>query len=276
MADENWGQGAQGALGGAMAGSFAGPIGMGLGALIGGGLGLFGGGGASDYQAQLQQLAAGYGKRTAPQIGPAAQAGQSGFRQNQAGLISLLESMARGQGPSAAALQMRDAMDRASAAQSSAAAGAGGRGVNAGAAMRTAMNNTAAIQSQGARDTATLRAQEQLNATGMLGNVIGQARGADDAMSQFNAGQRNSVANSNLQAQLQMLGLNDESQLRALMAAMGGAGPGLGASLLAGGAMAFMPGLNHWDKNHPNNGQGGYSLPPGADQQDNTIVPTPV
>ena len=255
MADENWGQAAQGALGGAMASSFAGPWGM----AIGGGLGLlgglFGGGGQSDYQEQLKQLAAGYGKRTAPQM-TAAVAGTSGFRQNQAGLIGMLESMARGQGPSAAALQMREAMDRAAATQASAAAGAGGRGVNAGAAMRQAMNNTAAVQTQGARDTATLRAQEQLNAIGQLGQVVGQARGQDDQMSQFNAGAKNDASRANMQATLQMLGLNDEAQLRALMAAMGGAGPGLGASILAGGANAFMPGLNYWNQRHPA-GQGG-------------------
>jgi hypothetical protein len=254
-----------------MAGSFAGPWGM----AIGGGLGLlgglFGGGGQSDYQEQLKQLAAGYGKRTAPQM-TATTAGQSQFRQNQAGLIAQLEAMARGQGPSAAALQMRDAMDRASATQASAAAGAGGRGVNAGAAMRQAMNNTAAVQSQGARDTATLRAQEQLNAIGQLGQVVGQARGQDDQMSQFNAGQTNGAAEANLRAKLQMIGLNDESQLRALMAAMGVAGPGLGASILAGGANAFPQGLKFWQakQNQP------YSLPDGVDRQDDTIVPTPV
>lgn len=235
-------QGFQGAAGGAMGGAAGGWLGAGLGAGLGFLGGLFGGGGGSDYQDQLNQLAAGYGKRQAPQAGPASQSQYSGFRQNQAGLISMLENMARGNGPSAATVQMREAMDRASAAQASAAAGAGGRGVSQGAALRNAMNNTAAITSQGARDTSQMRAQEQMAATGMLGQVIGQGRAADENNNQFNAGAQNQLALANLQAKLQQLGLNDEAQLKALMMAMGSAGPGMGTQILAGGASA-MPAL---------------------------------
>lgn len=244
MADDyNWGQGLQGAAGGAMAGSFAGPIGAGIGGAIGGLMGLFGGN--SDQQAysdQLRQLSAGYGKMTAPQMGGASQAGYSNFRQNQAGLIAQLEAMARGEGPSAAAIQMRDAMDKATAAQASAAAGAGGRGVNAGQATRLAMNNTAAIQSQAARDTSVLRAQEQANAIGMLGQTIAQGRGADEATNQFNADANNRVGLANLQAKLQTMGITTDAQLRALLGAAGMAQPGIGTSIMAGGASA-MPGL---------------------------------
>ncbi len=249
MDDFDWGQGARGAAGGAAMGAAFGPVGIGIGAGIGGlAGGLFGGGAdVSKYQEQLKQLAAGYGARTAPQ--GTAQSGQnSGFRSNQAGLIAQLEAMGRGQGPSAAQNQMREAMDRASGAQASAAAGAGGRGVNAGAALRNAANNTAGIQMQGARDSATLRAQEQMSALQQLGGVVGQGRGQDEQMSMFNAGQGNQMTQANMQATLQQLGLNDESQLGALIAAMrgeAGKGPGFGTQLMAGGASA-MPGLMQW------------------------------
>ena len=269
-------QALQGAAGGAMTGAALGSvvpgIGTGIGALAGGALGglagYFGDSGQQGYQDQLKQLAAGYGRRTAPQAGPAAQAAYSGFRQNQGGLIAQLEAMARGEGPSAATMQMREAMDRAAGAQASAAAGAGGRGVNSGAAYRNAANNTAAIQSQGARDTGLMRVNEQLGAIGQLGQTIAQGRAGDEGINQFNAGQQNQNSQFNVQAQLQQLGLNDEAQLRALMGAMGAAGPGLGTQLLAGGATAFplaaqmggkKPGMSPIAAGNP--GAGGYYTP---------------
>lgn len=239
----NWGQGAQGAAGGAMAGgAFGGPLGAVIGGGVGGLAGLFGGGGTDEYQDMLMKLSKGYGNRTAPQADAAAQAGASQLNTNRAALIAQLEAQARGEGPSAAQNQMREAMDRAAGAQSSAAAGAGGRGVNSGAAYRNAANNTAAVQAQGARDSATLRSQEQLNATGQLGGVIGQGINSDNALSTFNSGQSNDMARANLMAKLQTMGLNDEAQLRALLGAGGMAGPGMGTQLLAGGANA-VPGL---------------------------------
>lgn len=235
----DWGQGFQGAAGGAMAGgAIGGPIGAGIGGIIGGLGGMFGGDDqAAKYRAQLETLASGYGKRTAPQ-GRAQTAQQSNLAGNRAGLIAQLEAQARGAGPSAAQIQMREAMDRAAGSQASAAAGAGGRGVNAGAAMRTAMNNTAAIQAQGARDTATMRAQEQLSAQQQLGGVIGQGINSDNSLSTWNAGAQNNMTQANMQAYLQQMGMNDEAQLRALLGAMGGAPPGMGTQILAGGAQA--------------------------------------
>ncbi len=247
MADYDWSEGGKGALGGAMAGASAGSMimpgwGTAIGGVIGGGLGLLGGFGNDDpnqqYKDQLEALSRGYSNRAAPQVGPAGSAAYSGFRRNQAGLVAQLEAMARGEGPSAAQIQMREAMDRAAAAQSSAAAGAGGRGVNAGAALRQAANNTAAIQAQGARDTATLRAQEQFNALNQLGQSVAQGRAADEGINQFNTAQGNQFQLANLQAKLQMIGLNDEAQLRAVLGLLGAPqpGPGMGTQLLAGGA----------------------------------------
>lgn len=221
-----------------MAGSAFGPAGALIGGALGGLGGLFGGGDENaKYKKQLEELSKLYGNRRAPQ-GVASTAGQSGLVNNRAGLIAQLEAQARGQGPSAAAVQMQDAMDRVAGAQASAAAGAGGRGVNSGAALRTAMNNTAAAQAQGARDTATMRAQEQLNAQQQLGNVIGYGINADQQNAQFNAGARNQMALANMDAILRQLGLNDQAQLNSLAQLMGKATPGFGTQIMAGGATA--------------------------------------
>lgn len=251
MADFNFNQGAQGAAGGAMAGSAFGPWGT----AIGGGLGLLSGflGPSGDdpnkkYKEQLAALAKQFGNRDAPQLpGGPATSNYSDARANQAGLIAQLEAMARGEGPSAAAIQMRDAMDRAVAAQTSAAATATGRGVNPGAAYLNASNMGAALTAQGARDTAVLRAQEQLNAVGQLGQVVGQTRAADENTNQFNANSQQNFNLANLQATLQTMGLNDEAQLRALLGIIGAAppGPGLGTQILAGGASALPAILQH-------------------------------
>lgn len=244
----DWGQAGQGAMGGAAMGGTIGSIvpgigtaiGAGVGGLIGGAAGYFGSGGNQSSMAdQLNQLAAGYGKRTAPQMGAAAQSKYSGFRGDQASLIAQLQAMAGGNGPSASALQMRDGMDRAAGAQASAAAGAGGRGVNAGAALRSASNNTAAIDAQGNRDMGLARVQEQLGAINQLGTTIGQGRQADEGVNMFNAGQQNQNAQANLSAQLQAMGINTPAQLNALIAAMGGASKGLGTQIMAGGATSM-------------------------------------
>jgi hypothetical protein len=238
----DWSQGFQGAAGGAAAGAAFGPWGAAVGGVIGGAAGLLGDDSASSYQDQLKQMQQQFANMSAAQMGPAAQAQYSQFRQNQAGLISQLEAAANGTGPSAAALQMRQAMDQAAGAQASAAAGAGGRGVNAGAAQRLAMNNTAAIQSKGAADTAIIRAQEQLNARGQLGNAIAQGRSADEGVNEFNAGAQNQNAQANMMAKMQALGISTPAQLQALQLAMQAAGPGMGTQLLAGGASAI-PGM---------------------------------
>lgn len=262
-----WDQAGEGALGGGMTGATIGTavmpgwgtlIGGVGGALIGGAAGYFGSQGSQGYEDQLKQLAAGYGTRRAPQVGPASQAGYSDFRQNQAGLVSQLESMARGQGPSAAQGLMREAMDRQAGAQASAAAGAGGRGVNQGAALRQAMNNTAAIQAQNARDTGNMRVNEQLGAINQLSGTLAQGRSADEGVNMFNSGQQNQMSQANLAAQLQTMGLNDKSQLQALLMAIGAAGPGLGTQLLAGGAQS-MPSMLQYMHGVNSAGPGGGS-----------------
>lgn len=271
----NYGQGIQGGIGGAMGGfSVGGPVG----AAIGGGLGLlgglFGGGGGDAYRNRLSDFEREVAGRQAPQAGPAAQAGYSDFRGNQAALISQLEALSQGRGPSLAAQQMREAMDRSTGAQASMAAGAAGRGMGAGAAYRNAANQAGAIQSQGARDTAMARTQEQLGALNQLGMSIYSARGADESMNRFNTAAQNQQMLSNLDAQLRAMGMNDAARLSALQSAMNGAGPGMGTSLLAGGAQAFagMMGMNAAGQQAP----GGYGPSPygmGGSMEGNGSLP---
>jgi len=125
------------------------------------------------------------------------------------------------------------------------ASGAGGRGVNQGAAMRTALGQGSAMSAQNNRDMATMRAQEQLSATNQLGQTIGYGISADQSLNQFNAGQMNDQSALNAQLQMQMLGLNDESQLKALMMSSGMQQPGMGTSLLAMGAQAMPMGMQY-------------------------------
>lgn len=239
MPDWNWGQASQGAIGGGSAGAATGnPYVAGGAALLGGLLGGIGGDPNEEYKKRLQMMMAGYQNRQAPQIGAAHQAGQSQLVGNRAGLIAQLEAMARGEGPSAARLQMREGMDRAVAAQAANAAGAGGRGVNAGAALRNAGNQSAAIMSQGNRDMGVMRAQEQANAVGQLGQNISSGIGADNQLGMFNAGALNGNDQANAELRMRMLGLNDASQFQALQMLFGNQTPGVGTSLMAGGATA--------------------------------------
>ncbi len=248
--------GLQGAAGGAMAG---GAIGGPPGALIGGGLGLlgglFGGGDEKDeYQRLLQELAAGYQGRQAPQMGPAQQASQSQLVNNRNQFITQLEAQARGEGPSAARQLMQQATDKGVRNATAMASGAGGRGVNAGAAMRNAMNTGSAMQMQNSQNMGVMRSQEQLNAMGQLGQNLQAGIGQDQQLGMWNAGQMNDQAALNAQLQMQMLGLNTNAQLQALGMAGGMATPSMGTQLLAGGAAA-VPGLlqmrQQWNQQSP-------------------------
>ncbi len=253
----NYSQGAQGAAGGAMTGAALGTmvlpgwgtaIGAAGGAIVGGVAGLFGDSGGPKYDEELRkrlfELEKEYAIRAAPQVN-ATGAQNSEFRTNQQALVGQLEAMGRGQGPSAAALQMREASDRIAGTQASLAGGAIGRGVNAGAANRAAANNASQGQAQVARDTGLARVNEQLGAINQLGLTLHGARGADETTNRFNAAQMNEVALANAQNQLNQQALNDRSQLQALAGAGGSLqamAPGTGSQILAGGASAF-PGM---------------------------------
>jgi hypothetical protein len=149
------------------------------------------------------------GKDQAPQMGPAAQGQYSGFRQNQSALIGRLENMTSGQGPSVAAQQFQQAADRNQSQQQAMAQS--GRGGPLGAF--NAMNNMQNIGMQAAQGSATARLQEQQAMMGELEKSIYGARGADEAMNQFNAGEQNKVAIQNLDARLRAMGIDDQTRL---------------------------------------------------------------
>ena len=228
-----WQDTIQGGVGGALAGSAFGPVGT----AIGGGLGLLGGflggGGESGPQSalrgQLGDLASMYGSRGR---GPVERASASDFRGNQQGLVAQLEAMSRGEGPSLAEQQLRSATDRNVREQQAMAAGASGP--NAALAQFQAANNTGLLGARSAQDAAAARIVEQQAAMNQLGLVLQGARGQDEDLSRFNAGQGNQMT------QFQR-GLNDASQLSALgllagQVNQGAQQPSFGEQILAGGA----------------------------------------
>lgn len=240
-----WGNAGQGAAGGALAGAAVGSIvpglGTGIGALVGGGLGALGGffgdQGTNPLEDELRRLQQGYGNRAAPQMGPASQAHNSFFRNNQAQLVRMLEAQASGRGPSLAAAQFEAATDRNARQQQSLAAGT--RGPNAAMAQFQAMNNTAALGQQAAQDAGAARIAEQQMAMQQLGMTLHSARGADEQTSRFNASAQNEQMQANLEAKLRAMGINDSAQLQAIMLRLQGRGPSMGQQILAGGAGAF-------------------------------------
>jgi hypothetical protein len=231
----DWGNALKGGAGGAMAGSVFGPVGTGIGGVLGGLLGGLGGSPTSGYQSQLGAYATMAGGRGAPQAGPAAQAGYSGFRNQQSQLIDQLMAQSRGQGPSLAAQQLMAAQDRGQKQAQSLAAGT--MGPNAALSQFQAQTMAGANQAQSAQDAASARIQEIYNAQQLAGLNIQSGRGADEGINQFNAGQKNDMSQANLAAKLQAMGLNDRAVLEALSQAGGMAGqPTTGDQLLAGGS----------------------------------------
>jgi len=262
MAD--WGGAGKGALGGAATGatigSVAGPYGAAIGGVIGGiggGLaGLFGGddGGAEqaaqEQQKRLEEFRQKLLGRQDLQLGPAAQGVTSDFRTSQQGLIDRLDALSKGQGPSLAGEQLKQATDRNMAQQQSIAQSGHG---NATLANLVAANNSQNLGQAAAQQAAIARIVETQAATQQLGQVSGQARAQDEQASQFNAQQRNFQAQANLEAKLKMMGLSD-SAITSIMSQQGSligqqaaiAGrPTMGDQIFAGGVGA----LGQWAGN---------------------------
>lgn len=277
----SWEQGIKGAGGGALAG---GALGGPVGAAVGGGVGLlsgFFGGAQGDQQSRLMEEYYRQRGMTPPQAGPAAQSGYSGFRDNQTGLVSRLEAMANGQGPSLARQQFEQATDRnVRSQQALAASGRGGP-----LAQLTAANNTAMLGANAAQGSALARTNEQMQAISQLGGVIAQGRGADEQTNMFNAGEQNQVAIANLQARLKAMGMKNE-QIAQILSQMGGNmnQPGMGDQVLAGGAGMFAMGATQNAQNRASNrgmspiasgnpGAGGYYTPQRQPTQGSTINP---
>jgi hypothetical protein len=228
----------KGAAGGALGGfGAAGPWGALGGGLLGGAAGAFGSNGSQQMNGQYDQYMKQFGNQQAPQMGPAAQSGNSGFRDNQRSLVTRLEAMANGQGPSLAAEQLKSATDRGMSQQASIAQS--GRG-NAGAANMVAANNMGRMQMQAAQDSAQGRIMESQMALNQLGGAINQGRQSDESNSQFNAQQKNFQSQGNLEAKLRAMGLSQQAIIQILgMKGQNAGAPGLGDQILAGGAGMF-------------------------------------
>jgi hypothetical protein len=117
---------------------------------------------------------------------------QEEFRKKQLGLAERLEAQGRGEGPSLAGIQLREATDRAIANQMAIARSGGGA-----LARRQASFNTAQLQQDAARQASLARMAEQLQANSQLGNVLEQGRGGDItlATNQANLNQGANISN---------------------------------------------------------------------------------
>ena len=102
---------------------------------------------------------------------------QNQVRDQQTQYIKDLQDAAAGKAPSAAEAQLKRGSEEAIASQFALAGTQHGYG--AGAALRAAGRNAAALQQKNNLDTAQVRAQEQATARGQLGGALGQTREQD-------------------------------------------------------------------------------------------------
>lgn len=117
-------------------------------------------------------------------------------RQNR--LAGGLEEAVAGRGPSVAELQFQKSKEDAMAGNSAIAASA--QGGNRALAARSAMYANAQMGQAAARDSAILRAQEQIQARGELANAIQQGRAADLGFASTQAGMNQEAALANANA----------------------------------------------------------------------------
>lgn len=281
--DYDWGSGLQGAGGGALAGA---AVGGPAGAAIGGGLGLLSGfwsnetPGEADAKKKLQGMYSNIPDYAgAANIGPTNTADYSGFRQNQVALVSRLEAMANGQGPSLAKQQFEQATDRNMRGQQAmAASGRGGP-----LSQLTAANNMAMLGANAAQGSAIARTGEELGAINQLGGVISQGRSADEGVNTFNAGQKNQMQIQQVDARLRAMGMADDERLRILAQMQGiyqaqAARPTLGQQVLAGGAGMYSMGATQAAQQKAMQSNQAGQVSPGYTQQaltPPTIYPTP-
>lgn len=177
--------------------------------------------GYDQQQSRLSGYLGGVDNRGAPQIGDFRTANQSSFRGNQGQLADMLMQRAQGKN-SVAELQAQQGMDAANAQQRSFMAGA--RPSNAAMAMRLGQqgmaNSAMGIQGQ----AAVARANEALQASGMLGSVLAQGRGADEQLAMWNAGQQNQRTGQQAQMNQQQMALDDAARAGLLGQSIGLAG----------------------------------------------------
>jgi hypothetical protein len=249
----NWGQGGEGAAGGALGGAALGSMiapgaGTVIGGLAGGALGGLGGlfqDKESEDEKRNKQMLMDYYRQVqgrAPiQLGQQ-QYGQTsnGVRNQQQTLADQLSALSRGEGPSLAEQQLRSATDRNVSQQASFANS--GRGGPMAAAR--AANNSARLGAGAAQDAASARIAESMKARELLGLNLHGMRGQDEDMSKFNAEQGNQMSQAQMWATLKQQGMTDEAILNILGKQQAQASdvagrPGLGDQILAGGTGLF-------------------------------------
>ena len=184
---------------------------------------LFGGLGKStnpnDYGVRnpQQQAIGGMLGQSAAQVDPTQQAQLRAMQLQQA---QQLQRIASGQQQGAGELAAQRQVQNALAAQQAQARMARG-GQNAALAFRQGARNAAGIGLAGAGQAQQAAMQDQMNAQGMLGNVLGQARGQDIGLGTTNAQLQQNQYGQNLNA---LTGLNAQqlaAQQQAMQAALG-------------------------------------------------------
>jgi hypothetical protein len=116
------------------------------------------------------------------------------FRQRQMALADQLSATARGEGPSVAGTQLREATDRAIANQMAVARSGGGP-----LAMRNAQLNTSQLQQEASRTASLTKMAEAIQAQNSLGGVLAQGREGDITLDTNQAGlnQNANITNAN-------------------------------------------------------------------------------
>lgn len=245
----NWSGGAQGAVGGALAGSALGPWGAVAGGAIGGIAGLLGGGGGDPYENEKRAFLKEASSRQAPQLGAAQNANYSSFRDNQRRLITSLEDQAAGRGPSVSREMLNQATNRNIATQNAMTAGGNGNQALMG---MTAANNIGRLQADASQSAALGRVQEQATAQGQLGQQIWSGRSSDEDMNRYNTSTNNSRDEFNVGNQMLMTGMNDRARLGVMGIGNQQGGPSTGEQILGGtGAMRAWYDSQNGNSNRP-------------------------
>lgn len=156
---------------------------------------------------------------------------QNDSRGQQNALASQLQQQANGNGPSVAAHQMRLGQNAAMQQTNAQAASAGGGSLNRMLAQKGAIDANAQTNQQIAGQAGMAKAQEQLNAQGALGNLLGQTRQQDIGMAQLQSNDVLGVGSNINQANgIQAAAQEGQDSNRSnMLGAIGGAGAGVGS-----------------------------------------------
>lgn len=150
-------------------------------------------------------------------------------RAAQLDLASRLQATAAGTaGPSAADLQMKQAMDQSAAQQFGLASALQGR--SAGGALRQASEGSANILGQEAAAGGIQRAQEVQAANSQLGSTLGTVAGQDIGIAGQNATMNQQTQLANLSAKLNTMGLDEATKNAILQAQISSQGQGVTAA----------------------------------------------